>query len=74
MRHRRRCKVCAHPERDAVEQDFLCWRSPEKLAGDYDIADHCSTYRQVHSTGLYPCWCQSIRAALETILERSDKD
>jgi hypothetical protein len=45
-----------------------------KLAGDYDIADHCSTYRQVHSTGLYPCWCQSIRAALETILERSDED
>jgi hypothetical protein len=73
-RHRRRCKVCAHPKRDAIEQDFLRWRSPEKLAHDYDIADHSSIYRHVHSTGLYARRCQSIRAALETILERSDKD
>jgi hypothetical protein len=72
-RHRRRCKVCASTNREAIEQDFLRWRSPEKLARDYDIADHSSIYRHVHATGLYTRRRQSIRAALETILERSDQ-
>jgi hypothetical protein len=65
--------VCAHPQRDAIEFDFLRWRSPEKLALDYDIADHSSIYRHVHATGLYAHRQKSMHAALESILERSDK-
>jgi len=71
-RHTRRCRVCAHPDRAAIEQDFLRWRSPEKLARDYGIADHSSIYRHVHATGLYARRQQTIRAALESILERAD--
>jgi hypothetical protein len=71
-RHTRRCKVCAHPDRAPIEQDFLRWRSPEKLAGDYGIADHSSIYRHLHATGLYARRQLTIRAALETILERAD--
>lgn len=73
-RHRRRCVVCTHPKRDDIERDFLRWRSPEKLARDYDIADHSSIYRHVHATGLYARRQQTIVAALESIMERSDKD
>ena len=72
-RHRRRCVVCAHPKRDDIERDFLRWRSPEKLACDYDIADHSSIYRHVHATGLYARRQQTIVAALESVMERSDK-
>jgi hypothetical protein len=71
-RHTRRCRVCAHPDRAAIEQDFLRWRSPEKLARDYGIADHSSIYRHVHATGLYARRQQTICAALESILERAD--
>ena len=72
-RHRRRCVVCTHRQRDDIEQNFLRWRSPEKLARDYGIADHSSIYRHVHATGLYALRQRTIHAALESILERSDR-
>ncbi|MGB6393659.1 MAG: hypothetical protein WBF14_14930, partial [Candidatus Acidiferrales bacterium] len=31
-RHSRKCTVCRHPDRDAIEALFLLWRSPVKLA------------------------------------------
>jgi len=51
-RHVRKCAVCHHPERAAIEQDYLRWRSPENIAADYHIRDHSSVYRHVHATGL----------------------
>ena len=69
--HRIKCRVCAHPKRDALEQDFLRWRSPEKLANDYRIADHSSIYRHVHATGLYARRRKRVRDALENIIERA---
>jgi hypothetical protein len=37
-RHGRKCKVCRHPDRDAIERDFLRWHSPDRIAEDYGIA------------------------------------
>jgi hypothetical protein len=71
--HRLKCRVCRHPERHEIEQDFLRWRSPEKLAADYGISDHSSIYRHVHATGLYVRRQLSVRAALERIMERADE-
>lgn len=71
--HRLKCRVCRHPERHLIERDFLRWRSPEKLAADYGIADHSSTYRRVHATGLYIRCQLSVRRALERIMERADE-
>jgi hypothetical protein len=42
-----------HPHREAIDQDFLHWRSPEILARVYGIPDHSAIYRHVHATGLY---------------------
>jgi hypothetical protein len=69
--HRIKCQVCAHPKRDDIEQDFLRWRSPEKLAHDYRIADHSSIYRHVHATGLYARRRKRLRDALENIMEHA---
>ena len=71
--HRLKCRVCRHAERLQIDQDFLRWRSPEKLAADYGIADHSSIYRHVHATGLYTRRQLSVRAALERIMERADE-
>ena len=70
-RHARKCTVCRHPEREAIEDDFLRWHSPEDVAEDYGIADHCSVYRHVHATGLFERRRQTIRLALEPLLERA---
>jgi hypothetical protein len=71
--HRLKCRVCRHHDRLQIEQDFLRWRSPEKLAADFGIADHSSIYRHVHATGLYVRRQLSVRAALERIMERADE-
>ncbi|MGA2509823.1 MAG: hypothetical protein ABSG27_06290 [Candidatus Acidiferrales bacterium] len=70
-RHGRKCKVCRHPDRDAIERDFLRWRSPDRIAEDYGIADHSSVYRHAHATGLFARRAATIRLALEPIIERA---
>ena len=71
-RHNRKCNVCRHAERDAIEQDFLSWHSPDRIAEDYRIADHSSIYRHAHATGLFTKRAQTIRVALAPILERAE--
>jgi hypothetical protein len=71
-RHARRCSVCSHPDRDAIEGDFIRWRSPELIARDYKIPDRSSIYRHAHSTGLFAWRKQELGRVLEGILEASE--
>src|ERR1017187_2077730 len=36
-RHERDCRVCRHPKREEIEQDFIAWQSPGELALQYRI-------------------------------------
>jgi hypothetical protein len=67
--HTRRCNVCRHPHRKDIEQEFLRWRSPDRIAQDYKIPDHSSIYRHVHATGIFARRRRAVRAALEPIIE-----
>ncbi len=71
-RHTRKCNVCQHPEREAIEHGFLCWRSPDALAKEYGIADHSSIYRHVHATGIFARRRANLRMVLEPLLERAE--
>ncbi len=70
-RHSRKCNVCRHPDRGAIEQAFLRWRSPDQIALDYGIADHSSVYRHVHASGLFARRRATLRLALEPLIERA---
>ena len=72
-RHSRYCMVCAHPDRDAIEGDFIRWRSPELIARDYKIANRSSIYRHAHSTGLFAWRKRELGRTLESILECSEQ-
>jgi hypothetical protein len=67
--HTRRCNVCRHPDRKAIEHEFLRWRSPDKIAREYGIADHSSIYRHVHATGIFARRRKAVRVALESVIE-----
>jgi hypothetical protein len=67
--HTRRCSVCRHPDRKAIEHEFLRWRSPDKIAREYGIADHSSIYRHVHATGIFARRRKVVRVALESVIE-----
>ncbi|MFY9802317.1 MAG: hypothetical protein WAK78_20780 [Candidatus Acidiferrales bacterium] len=68
-RHSRRCSVCAHPDRDAIEADFVRWRGPETIAKNYKIVDRGSIYRHAHATGLFARRKRESCRILENILE-----
>jgi hypothetical protein len=67
--HTRRCNVCRHPDRKAIEHEFLRWRSPDKIAREYGLADHSSIYRHVHATGIFARRRKAVRVALESVIE-----
>lgn len=69
-RHRRNCSVCAHPQQDEIEADFIGWCSPSVIAAEYGLADRSSVYRHAHAFGLFRKRQRNIRAALERIIER----
>jgi hypothetical protein len=71
-RHARRCCICLHPHRDAIEGDFIRWRSPELIAQDYKIASRNSIYRHAHCVGLYSWRRQELGRVLEGILESAE--
>jgi hypothetical protein len=71
--HRIKCNVCSRPERDAIDEAFLRWQSPQTLAHTYGIADRSSIYRHARATGLFSRRRRKLSSALESIIEHADR-
>jgi hypothetical protein len=70
-RHGRKCNVCNHPDREAIEQAFLHWQSPEKIARAFGIKHHSTVYRHAYATGLTTRRSLHTRHALDYIIEQA---
>ena len=70
-RHQRKCTICDHPEREAIEEDFVHWHNVWRLARAYEIADYRSIYRHARATGLIHRRRQNFRSALDLIIENA---
>jgi hypothetical protein len=70
-RHDRKCSICRHRDRADIEQEFLHWRSPEKIAKEYGITHYSSIYRHARATGLFAQRATNLRIALSPIIEQS---
>ena len=71
--HSRRCSVCKHPDRAAIEEAFLHWRSPYWIAGEFRLADRSSVYRHAHAFHLFAQRFTNLRSALEHIIEDAER-
>jgi hypothetical protein len=69
--HKRSCNVCRHEKREEIEEAFVAWQSPARIALDHGLADRNSVYRHAHAFGLFEARRRNIRAALERIIERA---
>jgi hypothetical protein len=72
VRHSRYCTICSHPDRDAIEGDFVRWRSPAKIAEDFGINDRRIVYRHAHATGLFDRRTREVARILEQYMELVD--
>jgi hypothetical protein len=71
-RHRGHCSICAHPQREEIEREFISWKSPAKIVDEYGLQDRTALYRHAHAVGLFSKRSLNNRAALERIIERGD--
>ena len=70
-RHKRNCTICAHPNCEEIERDFINWKSPAAITTDYGLADRTSVYRHPHAFALFERRKRNVRAALERIIEKA---
>ena len=68
-RHSRKCQVCHHPERDAIEGAFVMWRRPKGIAEVYRLRGD-SLYRHAVALDLFSRRRNNFRSVLENIMER----
>jgi len=69
-RHEARCLICAHKEREEIEQSFVAWVSPAKIAEEHGVSRD-GVYRHAHAFGLMEKRRRNVRAALERIIEKA---
>ena len=70
-RHATNCRICAHPDREQIERDFVTWKSPTAIAVEYVLPDRSTVYRHAQAFDLISKRRRNIRAALERIIEKA---
>jgi hypothetical protein len=70
-RHSRKCAICTHPDRQAIDEAFLHWSRNDQIVKDYDVPSLSSLYRHAHATGLWLRRRTKIRFALDRIIEKA---
>jgi len=71
-RHARKCAICHHPERDAIELDFVRWRHPGNIVDDDELPSRSALYRHAEAARLYRRRQHNLRAALEHIIQEAE--
>lgn len=72
-RHQRCCTICRHPEREAIEEAFLQWRSINSMMSEFRFPHHSVIYRHAHATGLFARRGRHLRFALDHLIQNADQ-
>lgn len=72
-RHSRKCAICNHPEREAIEELFIHWHNPGTICFQFRPLNEYSLYRHARAAGLYAARRSNLRFVLEHILEQAER-
>ena len=67
-RHARKCGICTHPDREAIEFAFIQWHNVDWIARKYRV-DPYSIYRHAHAVNLFDRRGRNVAAVLEKLME-----
>src|SRR5271168_1593494 len=70
-RHRYKCVVCHHPDREEIEEEYLNWREVPQIASQYEIDDYRSIHFHARAYGLVQARRENVRSALDNIVQNS---
>jgi len=68
--HSRHCTICNHPERAAIEEEFVHWHDPSEIGLDYEVGRR-AVYRHAHAAGLFARRERNMRFALGHMVQRA---
>jgi hypothetical protein len=71
FRHALKCRICVHPQRQMIEDDFVDWKSAAQIVREFRLANRHSLYRHARALNLFPKRRRNVRAALELIIEHA---
>jgi hypothetical protein len=69
--HARHCTICHHPERQAIEEEFIHWHRAKNIASDYAVGAR-AVYRHARALGLFERRATKLRDALGYIIEKAE--
>ena len=72
-RHRRKCAICAHSQRGAIEDAFGRFESPARIAEQFNLGDRRQVYRHAQALRLFVRRNRNLCASLGLFLEKSDR-
>jgi hypothetical protein len=70
--HRRKCSVCRHPKRAAIEEAFLQWREVSNITREFHLPGRTALYRHARALGLFARRSRNLRFALGLIIEQAE--
>jgi len=68
-RHARKCVICKHPDREAIEEQFVHWIHADRIVQDHELNSRANLYRHAYAAGLYDLRRHNMRYALEHLIE-----
>jgi len=72
-RHERRCSICHHPDREAIEEAFLQWRSVKSIDVDFEPeGGPTAIYRHARALKLFKQRNLALRSSLEFVIEQAE--
>ena len=73
-RHKRRCSVCHHPDREALEEAFLQWRNVKYIDREFQPEGGITAiYRHARALKLFKQRNLTLRSSLEFVIEQSER-
>jgi hypothetical protein len=69
--HTYHCSVCAHPQRQEIEQEWIGWDNTCRIARQYHVSRD-SVYRHAHALDLFSKRQRNVRKALERLIEQAE--
>jgi hypothetical protein len=71
--HQRRCSICHHPEREAIEEAFLQWRRVKSIDLEFKPeGGRTAIYRHARALNLFKQRNLSLRSSLEFVIEQAE--
>ena len=71
-RHRRKCTICHHRQREAIENAFMNWLSPETIVAEFKLRGRAVLYRHAEAYGLPALRRRLVRGALDRLIEHAE--